>query len=225
MTQAVPLALVAPSKPGLANVGFLVRSAATYNTILTNWTAVAEAGTNTGYYPVLSTVEVPDAGALIEFRQSSNTGTFLSAVTVDPVPTNFTAAQVWGYTEGDRSLSGPQAVNSAVTLGLIQAFVQGRFRINYTLGKAYQYGTDGTVLQEFNLRDADGNMAINAQNAVDRIPIGGAVAPIGLSLSLADLEDVDLNNPVDGSIPIWNNGELDLSPAVVRSKIIGGGSF
>jgi hypothetical protein len=68
----------------------LVRSASAYNTILTNWTAVSEQGTNTGYYPVTSVVSVPDAGAIVEFRQTSNTGTFLSAVTVDPVPANFT---------------------------------------------------------------------------------------------------------------------------------------
>jgi hypothetical protein len=68
----------------------LVRSASAYNTILTNWTAVSEQGANTGYYPVTSVVSVPDAGAIVEFRQTSNTGTFLSAVTVDPVPANFT---------------------------------------------------------------------------------------------------------------------------------------
>ena len=90
MPQLVPAALVAPTRPGLTDVGYLVRSASSYSTILTNWTAVAEAGSSTGYYPVLSTISVPDAGCIIEWRRASNSGTFLSAVTVDPVPSNFT---------------------------------------------------------------------------------------------------------------------------------------
>lgn len=144
--------------------------------------------------------------------------------TPNNIPPGLSAAEVWGYTEGDRSLTGPQAINSAVTLGLVQAFVQGRFRINYSLGKAYQYGTDGTVLQEFNLRDADGNPANTAQTAVDRVPVGGAVAPIGLSLSLSDLEDINLD-PVNGSIPIWNNGELDITNATTDETLTDGGNF
>jgi hypothetical protein len=121
MPQAVPLALVAPTRPGLTNVGYLVRSASAYNTILTNWTAVSEQGTNTGYYPVTSVVSVPDAGAIVEFRQTSNTGTFLSAVTVDPVPANFTdmaitasTGQVTVGTNADKtgySLSSSQTFN------------------------------------------------------------------------------------------------------------------
>jgi len=168
------------------------------------------------------------SAVLAQYQTAGTAGaklTLASTLTAGDIPAGLSAAQVWGYTEGNRSLSGPQAVNSAVTLGLIQAFVQGRFRINYSLGKAYQYGTDGTVLQEFNLRDADDNIAIDAQTAVDRIPVGGAVAPIGLSLSLADLEDVDLDNPVDGSIPIWNNGELDITSATTDETLTDGGNF
>lgn len=165
--------------------------------------------------------------ALLSQYQTAGTAGKKLADTATPtnIPPGLTAAQVWNYTGGDRSLTGAQAVNSAVTLGLIQAFVQGRFRISYSLGKAYQYGTDGTVLQEFNLRDADGNMAINAQTAVDRVPVGGTVAPIGLSLSLSDLEDVNLDNPVDGSIPIWNNGELDITSATTDEALTDGGNF
>jgi hypothetical protein len=148
-----------------------------------------------------------------------------SILTVGDIPAGLTAAQVWTYTDGDRSLTGPQAINSAVTLGLIQAFVQGRFKINYSLGKAYQYSTTGTVLQEFDLRDADGNLAITAQTAVDRVPVSGTVAPIGLSLSLNDLEDVNLDNPVDGSIPVWNGGELDITSATTDETLTDGGNF
>jgi len=120
-------------------------------------------------------VTLPDAGGEVRWSQA---GALLAVDVVEPVPGAIAggavAAAVWSYADTDRSLTGPQAVNSAVTLGLIQAFVQGRFRINYSLGKAYQYGTDGTILQEFNLRDADGNMAITAQTAVDRVPVNGA---------------------------------------------------
>ena len=183
-------------------------------------------GTHLGQGIWRAVVTLPDAGGEVRWSQA---GALLAVDVVEPVPGAIAggavAAAVWSYADTDRSLTGPQAVNSAVTLGLIQAFVQGRFRINYSLGKAYQYGTDGTVLQEFNLRDADDNIAIDAQTAVDRIPVGGAVAPIGLSLSLADLEDVDLDNPVDGSIPIWNNGELDITSATTDETLTDGGNF
>lgn len=183
-------------------------------------------GTHLGQGIWRAVVTLPDAGGEVRWSQS---GSLLAVDVVEPAPGavagETVAAAVWSYTDTDRSLTGPQAVNSAATLGLIQAFVQGRFRINYSLGKAYQYGTDGTVLQEFDLRDADGNMAINAQTAVDRVPVGGTVAPIGLSLSLSDLEDVDLDNPVDGSIPIWNNGELDITSATTDETLTDGGNF
>ena len=100
MPQAVPLALVAPTRPGLTNVGYLVRGVAGLDAgvILTNWTEVAESGANTGYYQVTGTVNVPDAGAIVEFRQVGNTGTFLSAVTVDPVPANFSSLAITAST-------------------------------------------------------------------------------------------------------------------------------
>lgn len=183
-------------------------------------------GTHLGNGVWRATATLPDAGGEVRWSQGAS---ILAVDVVEPVPGavagEAVAAQVWTYTGGDRSLTGPQAVNSAATLGLIQAFVQGRFRINYSLGKAYQYGTDGTVLQEFDLRDADGNMAINAQTAVDRVPVDGTVAPIGLSLSLSDLEDVNLDNPADGSVPIWNNGELDITSATTDETLTDGGNF
>lgn len=122
MTQLVPVALVAPTRSGLTDVGYLVRSAANYATILTNWTAVAEAGSSTGYYPVLSTISVPDAGCLIEFRRVSNSGTFLSAVTVEPVPSNFTdlaitttTGQVTVGTLANNSITAAAIAADAVT--------------------------------------------------------------------------------------------------------------
>ena len=163
---------------------------------------------------------------LSQYQTAGTAGRKLSdTATPTNIPPGLTAQQVWEYTGGDRSLSGAQAVNSAVTLGLVQAFVQGRFRINYANGTATQYNPDGTVLQVFDLRDADGDMAINAQTAVDRVPVGGTVAPIGLSLSLSDLEDVNLDNPVDGSVPIWNNGELDITSATTDETLTDGGNF
>ena len=120
-------------------------------------------------------VTLPDAGGEVRWSQA---GALLAVDVVEPVPGTIAggavAAAVWSYADTARSLTGPQAVNSAVTLELIQAFVQGRFRISYTLGKAYQYGIDGTVLQEFDLRAEDGNDAFTAQTAVDRVPVNGA---------------------------------------------------
>lgn len=163
--------------------------------------------------------------ALSQYQTIGTAGRKLSdTATPTNIPPGLTAQQVWEYTGGDRSLSGAQAVNSAVTLGLVQAFVQGRFRINYANGTATQYNPDGTVLQVFDLRDADGNDAFSAQTAVDRVPVsGGSVAPAGL-FSLSDLADVNLN-PVDGSVAVWNDGELTITSDVQRSNIIGGGNF
>lgn len=116
MPQAVPLALVAPTRPGLTDVGYLVRSAANYSTILTNWTAVAEVGSSTGYYPVQGTISVPDAGCIIEFRRASNTGTFLSAVTVEPVPSNFTDLAI---TASTGQVTVGSLANNAITAAVI----------------------------------------------------------------------------------------------------------
>jgi hypothetical protein len=159
MPQAVPLALVAPTRPGLTNVGYLVRSASDYNTILTNWTAVSEQGTNTGYYPVTSVVSIPDAGAIVEFRQTSNTGTFLSAVTVDPVPANFTdmaitasTGQVTVGTNADKTgYSLTQAFPSNFSSLAITAST-GRVTVGtnndktgYSLGNSQTFSTTGSV--------------------------------------------------------------------------------
>jgi hypothetical protein len=118
-----------------------------------------------------------------------------STLTVGDIPAGLTAAQVWQY--ASRELTGTQATNLATipniptnpllaanyvapdnagianTLSLVQASVTGRFKINYP-GKAFQYNRDGTLLQEFNLLDAQGNPAISAQTAVDRVPVGEA---------------------------------------------------
>jgi hypothetical protein len=159
MPQAVPLALVAPTRPGLTNVGYLVRSASAYNTILTNWTAVSEQGTNTGYYPVTSVVSVPDAGAIVEFRQTSNTGTFLSAVTVDPVPANFTdmaitasTGQVTVGTNADKTgysltQTFPSNFSSlAITASTGQVTVgTNNDKTSYSLASSQTFSTTGSV--------------------------------------------------------------------------------
>jgi hypothetical protein len=141
----------------------------------------------------------------------TNTGTtgaklnLASTLTVGDIPEGLTAAQVWSH--ATRELTGTQATNLAAianipinpllaanyiapdnmaianTLSLVQASVTGRFKINYP-GKAFQYNRDGTLLQEFNLLDAQGNPAISAQTAVDRVPVGEAnpaIPVVGLS--------------------------------------------
>lgn len=87
MPQLVPLALHAPHLPGITNLGFLARSASSYSTIITPWSAVSESGTGTGYYPVPSGFSAPDTGCLIEFRKTSNTGELIAVVAVEPIPT------------------------------------------------------------------------------------------------------------------------------------------
>jgi hypothetical protein len=59
----------------------------------------------------------------------------------------------------------------ASTLALAQAFTMGRFRIDYPNSTATQYNVDGTVRKVFSLLDDQGNPAIDAQSAVDRVPL------------------------------------------------------
>jgi hypothetical protein len=94
------------------------------------------------------------------------------------------AGAVWDVLISDHLDSGSTGASLATSLSLIQAFTTGRFQINYGQSKAYQYNRDGTLLQEFNLLDADGNPAISAQTAVDRVPVGEAnpaIPVVGLS--------------------------------------------
>jgi hypothetical protein len=129
-----------------------------------------------------------------------------STLTAGEIPAGLSAAQVWSY--ATRELTGTQAANLAAipdiptnpllatnytapdnagianTLALAQAFTTGRFQINYSQGKAFQYNRNGTLLQEFNLFDANGNPATSAQTAVDRVPVGEAdpaIPVVGLS--------------------------------------------
>jgi hypothetical protein len=59
----------------------------------------------------------------------------------------------------------------ASTLALAQAFTLGRFKIDYPNSTATQYNPDGTVRKVFSLLDDQGNPAIDAQSAVDRVPL------------------------------------------------------
>ena len=94
------------------------------------------------------------------------------------------AGAVWDALGSDHLSVGSTGASLATSVSLIQAFTTGRFQINYGQSKAYQYNRDGTLLQEFNLLDADGNPAISAQTAVDRVPVGEAnpsIPVVGLS--------------------------------------------
>ena len=103
-----------------------------------------------------------------------------------------TAAQVWVYSGGDRTLSGAQAtaITSAATLAQVQAagfttdrhnaliaaeaaaraVASGRHKINYAASTATQYNADGTVRTVFDLVDEDGNPATTGAVAVERVP-------------------------------------------------------
>lgn len=139
------------------------------------------AGENTLNPATLDAIRDSVWTAILSQYQSAGTAGKKLADTATPtnIPPGLTAAQVWNYTGGDRSLSGAQAVNLVAMLGLIQAFVRGRFTINYQTATAIQYNPDGTILQVFDLRDAEGNLANSAQVAVDRVPVfsGGAMEP------------------------------------------------
>jgi hypothetical protein len=103
-----------------------------------------------------------------------------------------TAAQVWVYSGGDRTLSGAQAtaITSAATLAQVQAagfttdrhnaliaaeaaaraVASGRHKINYAASTATQYNADGSVRTVFDLVDADGDPATTGATAVERVP-------------------------------------------------------
>jgi hypothetical protein len=92
-------------------------------------------------------VELPDAGG--EVRWFANAGAVLLGVDV----------------------VGAVNPDIASTLALAQAFTLGRFKIDYPNSTATQYNPDGTVRKVFTLRDDQGNPAIDAQSAVDRVPL------------------------------------------------------
>jgi hypothetical protein len=92
-------------------------------------------------------VELPDAGG--EVRWFANAGAALLGVDV----------------------VGAVNPDIASTLALAQAFTLGRFKIDYPNSTATQYNPDGTVRKVFSLLDDQGNPAIDAQSAVDRVPL------------------------------------------------------
>jgi hypothetical protein len=110
------------------------------------------------------------------------------AVTTSNPGGGATAAQVWEYSGGDRSLSGTQSTNIAAISSLpsvaqVQAagfttdrdnalFVDSRRkRIDYAASTYTFYAADGvTPLYVLDLQDADGNPATTAQSAVDSVP-------------------------------------------------------
>lgn len=92
-------------------------------------------------------VQLPDAGG--EVRWFANAGAELLGIDV----------------------VGAVNPDIANTLALAQAFTLGRFRIDYPNSTATQYNADGTVRKVFALRDDQGNPAIDAQSAVDRVPL------------------------------------------------------
>lgn len=118
MTQFVPAALVAPSKPSLT-VGYLIR--ALNGTVATAFTTtnVTEQGTATGYYRVSGGVAAPDAGGTLEWyvNNAGSAGAFLSAVAIEAMPDNFTAMAI---TSGGAVTVGTLA-NNAITAAVIAA--------------------------------------------------------------------------------------------------------
>jgi hypothetical protein len=118
-------------------------------------------------------VELPDTGG--EVRWFANAGARLLGVdVVDAAPSvsvgENIAQSIWAYNQGDRSLSGSQANLFSNLLSLVQAFVLGRVKISYPTSTMTQYNPNGTVLKVFDLEDENGNPAISAQTAVDRVP-------------------------------------------------------
>jgi hypothetical protein len=71
----------------------------------------------------------------------------------------------------DHLAAGTTGASLATTLALAQAFTLGRFKIDYPNSTATQYNVDGTVRKVFSLLDDQGNPAIDAQSAVDRVPL------------------------------------------------------
>jgi hypothetical protein len=90
--------------------------------------------------------------------------------TLNPATLNAITGAVWDVLSSDHLTAGSTGASLATTLALVQAFTLGRFKIDYETSTATQYRPDGTVLKVFNLRDKDGNPAIVAQTAVDRVP-------------------------------------------------------
>jgi hypothetical protein len=90
--------------------------------------------------------------------------------TLNPATLNAITGAVWDVLNSDHLAAGSTGASLATTLALVQAFTLGRFKIDYEASTATQYRPDGTVLKVFNLRDKDGNPAIVAQTAVDRVP-------------------------------------------------------
>jgi hypothetical protein len=130
-------------------------------------------GTHLGNGIWRAAVELPDTGG--EVRWFANAGARLLGVdVVDAAPSvsvgENIAQSIWTYSQGDRSLSGSQANLFSNLLSLVQAFVLGRVKISYPTSTMTQYNPNGTVLKVFDLEDENGNPAISAQTAVDRVP-------------------------------------------------------
>jgi hypothetical protein len=130
-------------------------------------------GTHLGGGIWRAAVELPDTGG--EVRWFANAGARLLGVdVVDAAPSvsvgENIAQSIWAYNQGDRSLSGSQANLFSNLLSLVQAFVLGRVKISYPTSTMTQYNPNGTVLKVFDLEDENGNPAISAQTAVDRVP-------------------------------------------------------
>lgn len=218
MPQLVPAALVAPTRPGLVaalNIGYRVRSmAGTYGTFVVATASnspIVEVGT--GYYLVTAGVSIADAGGVIEWwtNNSGTPGSFLSAVAVDPVPSNFTdmaitastgqvtAASVQGNVTGSvASVTNPVTagtVTDKTGYSLAQAFPTNFASLAITAGGAVTAGTvtdktgyslSGT--QTFNLT---GNITGNLSGSV-----GSVTGSVGGSVGFVTGAVGSVNNPV-----------------------------
>jgi hypothetical protein len=94
----------------------------------------------------------------------------LAAIQLLPTEAEITNA-VWNATLSNYLTAGSTGASLASTLALAQAFTLGRFKIDYPNSTATQYNPDGTVRKVFALQDDQGNPAIDAQSAVDRVPL------------------------------------------------------
>ena len=91
--------------------------------------------------------------------------------TLNPATLNAITGAVWDVLSSDHLAAGTTGASLATTLALAQAFTLGRFKIDYPNSTATQYNVDGTVRKVFSLLDNQGNPAIDAQSAVDRVPL------------------------------------------------------